>query len=64
MRVNDEQISVDGVMTVSELLRLKDYPLTRIAIEVNGQIVPKAKYETYELHDEDTVEIVCFVGGG
>ncbi|MCD8120396.1 MAG: sulfur carrier protein ThiS [Lachnospiraceae bacterium] len=64
MRVNDEQISLDGTMPVVELLQMKGYPLTRIAVEVNGQIVPKAKYETYELHDEDTVEIVCFVGGG
>ena len=64
MKVNDEQISVDGTMTVLDLLQMKGYPLTRIAVEVNGQIVPKAKYETYALRDEDTVEIVCFVGGG
>ncbi|MCD8119618.1 MAG: sulfur carrier protein ThiS [Lachnospiraceae bacterium] len=64
MRVNDEQISVADSLTVLELLRQKEYPLTRIAVEVNGQIVPKAEYETYRLHDEDAVEIVCFVGGG
>ena len=36
----------------------------RIAVEINGHIVPKSKYDTTVLNDGDTVEIVGFVGGG
>ena len=37
---------------------------TFVAVECNGDIVPKIEYETRILGDEDTVEVVSFVGGG
>jgi sulfur carrier protein len=36
----------------------------QVAVEVNLSIIKKDKYETFKLHDGDTVEIVKFVGGG
>lgn len=36
----------------------------RIAIELNGEILPKARYTDTVLCDGDKVEIVNFVGGG
>ena len=36
----------------------------RVAVERNGQIVPKAQYDGIVLEDDDVVEIVSFVGGG
>lgn len=36
----------------------------RIAVELNEEILPKAKYSTAVLKDGDVVEIVNFVGGG
>ena len=41
-----------------------NYPLDKIAIELNGQIVPKAKYAQTILNPNDKLEIVTFVGGG
>lgn len=64
MNVNGDSISASFPLTVRELLEQQHYPLTRIAVEVNNAIVPKAQYDTFALHEEDTVEIVCFVGGG
>lgn len=64
MKVNGEVISVTGSITVHALLEQQGYPLNRIAVEVNREIVPKAQYDTYMLHDDDTIEIVCFMGGG
>lgn len=64
MKLNGKQLSAVYPLTVRELLEQQNYPLTRIAVEVNGAIVPKAQYDTFALHDEDTVEVVCFVGGG
>lgn len=64
MKVNGEQIRVETPITVKELLERQNYPAVRVAVEVNEKIVPKAQYETFTLSDADTVEIVCFVGGG
>ena len=36
----------------------------RIAVERNGDIVPKAQYDETMLCDGDVVEVVSFVGGG
>lgn len=40
------------------------YPLDRIAIELNGAIVPKSAYADRLLSDGDRLEIVQFMGGG
>ena len=36
----------------------------RVAVEVNGEIVPRSQHATYELASNDEVEIVIAVGGG
>ena len=50
--------------TVLEYLTLSGYDAKKVAVEQNGSIVPKAKYGETMLADDDTVEIVSFVGGG
>ncbi|MGL5633403.1 MAG: sulfur carrier protein ThiS [Azovibrio sp.] len=51
-------------MTVSALVELLGYTGKRIAIERNGEIVPKSQHSTTSLADGDTLEIVVAVGGG
>ena len=36
----------------------------RIAIERNGEIVPRSRYRELELADGDRLEVVVAVGGG
>lgn len=50
-----------SILTLTETLGLKK---ERIASELNGEIVPKASYESTILSDGDSLEIVNFVGGG
>lgn len=50
--------------TVEEYLAGTDFVPGRVAVERNGEIVPKAKYAGTVLADGDSVEIVGFVGGG
>ena len=44
-----------------ELLQLK---ADRVAVERNGDIVPRATWEEVALQDGDKLEVVQFVGGG
>lgn len=62
-KINGVIESVQDV-TVGEYLRQKGYNLTRIAVEMNGEILPKAKYDVTVIKDGDVIEIVGFVGGG
>lgn len=50
--------------TLATYLETTDYNPKRIAVERNGEIVPKSQYENTVLEDEDVIEIVSFVGGG
>lgn len=36
----------------------------RLAVEVNGEIVPRSQFSAYHLRPNDTVEIVKAIGGG
>jgi sulfur carrier protein len=49
---------------VSDLVRDLCLEGKRIAIERNGQIVPKSKHSETVLVDGDKIEVVAAVGGG
>ena len=63
VKINGEELDVAG-KTVAEYLAGTDYVLGRVAVERNGEIVPKARYAETVLADGDSVEVVSFVGGG
>ena len=63
VKINGESVNAAG-MTLEEFLEKTDYDPRRIAVERNGDIVPKARYGETVLCDGDTVEVVSFVGGG
>jgi thiamine biosynthesis protein ThiS len=51
-------------MTVAELLRQKLPGVTRVALELNLEIVPRGQFEQRQLQSGDRVEIVRAIGGG
>ena len=63
VKINGEELKVAG-KSVSEYLATTNYDPKRIAVERNGDIVPKAQYDETMLCDGDVVEVVSFVGGG
>ena len=63
VKVNGVELDIAG-KTVSAYLATTDYDPKRIAVERNGDIVFKSKYDVTILEDGDRVESVSFVGGG
>ena len=63
IKINSELIEAKEIKLMDYLLE-NNYKLGRIAVECNEEIVPKAQYENFVIHDGDIVEIVSFVGGG
>jgi len=51
-------------LTVAGLVDLLGYTGKRIAVERNGEIVPKSQHATTALGSGDRLEIVVAVGGG
>ena len=57
-------VTINGSPTPADGQTLAGYDPARVAVERNGNIVPKAQYSATTLADGDVVEIVRFVGGG
>lgn len=62
--LNGEPVETAEQSTVERLLQQLGIGRERVAVELNGDIVPKAGYDTRLLSDGDKIEIVHFVGGG
>lgn len=63
VKINGTEFDTAG-KTLTDYLLTTDYDAKRIAVERNGEIIPKAKYNETVLLDGDVIEIVSFVGGG
>ena len=61
--INGESLAVAG-KTVAAYLAEAGYDTQRLAVERNGEIVPRAQYDAVIFQEGDRVEIVRFVGGG
>ncbi|MBP8170296.1 MAG: sulfur carrier protein ThiS [Azonexus sp.] len=64
IKINGEARQFPEVLTVSGLIELLGYAGKRIAIERNGEIVPKSQHGSTLLASGDALEIVVAVGGG
>ena len=63
MIINGVQEAAEG-KSVAKVLQEKKIDLSNVAVERNGEIVPKRQYDSVILMAEDRLEIVSFVGGG
>ena len=64
MILNGKTIDLKEDISVEQLL--KDYDLNpqKVVVEVNMEILDDEVYSTYLSKNEDTVEVISFVGGG
>jgi len=62
--VNGEKRRVAAALSVAELLREMGLEGKRLAVEKNGEIVPKSAHAAAQLGEGDRIEIVIAVGGG
>jgi sulfur carrier protein len=62
--INGEPRSFPAPLTLAQLIELQDLAGKRIAIEKNGEIVPRSQHATTSLASGDRLEIVVAGGGG
>ena len=62
MILNGKTIDLKEDISVEQLL--KDLNPQKVVVEVNMEILDDEVYSTYLLKNEDTVEVISFVGGG
>jgi thiamine biosynthesis protein ThiS len=62
--VNGMTRALDAPLTLAELVRALGLEGKRIAVERNGEIVPRSRYAATRIDADDRLEIVGAVGGG
>jgi sulfur carrier protein len=64
LTVNGEDRQFDRELTVAQLLEAMELAGKRVALERNGEIVPRSCFPEQRLENGDRLEIVVAVGGG
>jgi len=64
LSVNGEARRFDEALDVARLLERLELAGKKVAVERNGEIVPRSRYADTSLTDGDRLEIVVAVGGG
>ena len=64
LQVNGEPRDAPDGCTIAGLLELLDVRVKGVAVERNGEVIPRAQHAETELADGDKLEVVTLVGGG
>lgn len=64
LSVNGAPQHLEAHLNLVQLLEQMSLAGKRVAVERNGEIVPRSQYAQVKLQDGDQLEIVAAVGGG
>ena len=64
IKVNGKIKSITNKLSLHNLLVDLKIPISKVAVELNKEIVDKKKIKNKKLNNKDNVEIVNFIGGG
>ena len=64
LKVNGEPVEIKSGATINDLLTQLEIPKIRVAVELNGSVIPNSELLTTVLTDRDVLEVVKAIGGG
>jgi len=64
IQLNGDTYEINNGTNLNELLNKLKIQKNKVAVEINGEIVERNKYQNLILNKDDKVEIVHFIGGG
>ena len=62
--INGDERTLEGPLSLAELIDKLGMKADRVAVELNREIVPRAYWTETWLKEGDRLELVHFVGGG
>ena len=64
LKVNGEPVEIKSGATINDLLTRLEIPKIRVAVELNGSVIPNSELLATVLTDRDVLEVVKAIGGG
>ena len=64
VRVNGVREELDAPTTVGQLVQRRAPDARRVAVALNGDVVPRSAWDTTQVAEGDAVEVLVAVAGG
>ena len=64
IQINGKKIKINRNFSIMDLIKKYKLKENKIAVELNGAILPKEFYCKRRIKNNDKIEIVQFIGGG
>ena len=64
IKVNGKIKTINDETSLNELINALKIPISKVAIELNKEIINKKEMKKIKLKKNDVIEIVHFIGGG
>ena len=64
IQINGKKVSIENRASVFDILKKYKLNSSKVAIELNGIIVPRSLQKKKKLKNNDKIEVVQFIGGG
>jgi sulfur carrier protein len=61
---NREEEFDTEVMSVSDMLKLKKFSFRMRIIKVNGELIPREKYDSTKIYNGDNIQMLYLMSGG
>ena len=64
IQINGKKVVIKQNFSVQNVLKKYKLNKKKVAVELNGKILPQNEYKKKNLKNNDKIEIVQFIGGG
>ena len=64
IQINGRKLALKQNFSILDLLKKYNLNRKKVAVELNGKILPQNQYNKKKLNNNDIIEIVQFIGGG
>ena len=64
IEVNKNQVDFVPGENVTRLLERMNYTFPLVVVKINGEVIPKAKYDETVVPDDTRIEVIHLISGG
>ncbi len=64
IQLNGKKININSKLSVFDVLKKYKINEKKVAIELNGKILPRDNLKKKLINNNDIIEVVQFIGGG
>ena len=63
--LNNREETFDAeTITVTQMLDLKKFTFRMRIVKINGNLIPREKYDSSVIHDGDNIQMIYLMSGG